>query len=299
VPDPSDLDVLFQQAVAAIDAGDLRTVERLLAEHPRLASERLQQPGEWLQAQVGRALDGFFARPWLLWFVAEDPVRRGTLPPNIGEIARAIAAAARAAGGPDLQEQLDHALRLVAWSSVAARCGVQLALIDVLVDAGADPAREVNNALVNGHADAARHLLERGAILTFAAAACLDRWDDLERMAPVTKPAQRRFAFVLAALNGRTDALRRMLAMGADVNAPSEALYPHGTPLHHAVCSGSIEAVRTLVEAGADPARADTAWNGTPLGWAEYYVETSEAGRKAGYRAIAGYLRSLPPAAVR
>ena len=61
-----------------------------------------------------------------------------------------------------------------------------------------------------------------------------------------------------------------MLEAGADVNRPSAGLYSHGTPLHHAVCSGSLATVRVLVEAGAGTAKRDTAWNGTPLGWAEH-----------------------------
>ena len=291
--DPSRNGDLFHQAVTAIDSGDLAGLQRLLADHPRLAAERLDGPAPWLRAQIGNALDGFFARPWLLWFVTEDPVRHGTLPDNIVAIAGAIIAAARQAAPETLQEQLDYALRLVAWSGVAAARGVQLALIDLLVDAGASPLNEVNNALVNGHTRAAEHLLERGARLTFAAAVCLERWDDMNRMAPDAKPVERRFAFVLAALNGKTESLRRMLALGVDVNEPSDALYSHGTPLHHAVCSGSLEAVQTLVEAGADVTRLDTAWNGTPLGWAEYYVETAEPERKARYAEIASWLRGV------
>jgi peptide-methionine (S)-S-oxide reductase len=96
-------------------------------------------------------------------------------------------------------------------------------------------------------------------------------------------------AFVLAALNGRADALRRMVELGADVNAKSEDLYAHATPLHHAVCSGSLEAVTALVEAGADLKTKDTAWDATPLGWAEHYVEERETGN---WRAIEAYLRA-------
>ena len=83
----SILDPLFRDAVAAIDAGDLPGLERLLAAHPALVVERLDDPGAWLRAQVGDALDGFFQRPYLLWFVAEDPVRNGRLPGNIAQAA--------------------------------------------------------------------------------------------------------------------------------------------------------------------------------------------------------------------
>jgi peptide-methionine (S)-S-oxide reductase len=291
--DPSPPGDVFREAVAAIDAGDLATLRRILAACPNVAAERLDGPAPWLRAEIGNALDGFFARPYLLWFVAEDPARRGRLPDNIVPIAAAIIEAARISGPETLQEQLDYALRLVAWSGVAAARDVQIPLIDLLVDAGASPLDEVNNALVNGHTRAAEHLLERGGRLTFAAAVCLGRWGEMDRMAPGATPAQRSFALVLAALNGETESVRRMLALGVDVNQPSDALYAHGTPLHHAVCSGSIDAVRTLVEAGADVHRLDTVWNGTPLGWAEYYVDTVEPERKARYAEIAAWLRSV------
>src|SRR6058998_2180374 len=88
------LDSLFRDAVSAIDTGDVAELERLLTSHPELARERLQSPGGWLRDQVGGALDGFFQRPYLLWFVAEDPVRNGRLPANIAAVARAIIDAA-------------------------------------------------------------------------------------------------------------------------------------------------------------------------------------------------------------
>jgi hypothetical protein len=71
--------------------------------------------------------------------VAEDPVRRGTLAPNIIAIARLIIDAARCAAASSLQEQIDTTLRLVSWSWIARQCGVQIGLIDVLLDAGASP----------------------------------------------------------------------------------------------------------------------------------------------------------------
>lgn len=266
------LDALFQRAVAAIDDGDVGELELLLAANPELVRERLESPGPWLTDNVGRAVDGFFKRPYLLWFVAEDPVRNGRLPANIAAVARTIIDAGRREGVLSLKEQLDYALTLVAWSGVAAECGVQRDLIDVLIEAGANPDGNPNNALVNGHFAAAEHLVKRGARLTLAAALCLDRWDDVDSLLATTSPRKKQFALVLAALNGKGEALRRMTRDGVDVNARSEDLYSHGTPLHHAVCSGSLEAVEVLVEAGADRSARDSAWDGTPLDWAEYYL---------------------------
>src|SRR2546426_811087 len=95
---PETLDSLFREAVSAIDAGDVTTLERLLASHPRLVRDRLDAPGAWLRDQVGGALDGFFQRPYLLWFVAEDPTRSGTLPGNIAQVTRRIIETAKREG---------------------------------------------------------------------------------------------------------------------------------------------------------------------------------------------------------
>ena len=282
----------FREAVAAIDHGDVVVLGALLDAHPTLATDRLESTPEWLREEVGQAADGFFTRPYLLWFVAEDPVRTGRVPDNVTEVIKRIVAAAGSRNAPTLQEQLDTTLRLVCWSGIAAQCGRQLEMIDALLDGGAVPAKNQNNALVNGHLAAARHLLARGATPTLASAACLDRWEEAARLVEGASPAQRQFALVLAALNGRPAGVKWMLEHGSSVNVPSDDLYSHGTPLHHAVCSGSLEAVRALVEAGADLSRPDTAWHATPLGWAEYYVENARPDRKPGYEAIASYLRS-------
>jgi peptide-methionine (S)-S-oxide reductase len=287
------LDAAFRDAVTAIDAGDVAKLKGLIDANPALVRERLESPGQWLRDQVGGALDGFFQRPYLLWFVAEDPVRNGTLPTNIADVARAIIDAARREAASSLQEQLDYALTLVSWSWIARERGVQIELIDALVDAGAHLGGNPNNALVNGNVAAAEHLVKRGAPLTLATALCLGRWDDVDRLLESATDEQKRFSFVLSALTGNAAALRRMIAAGVDPNAPSENLYSHGTPLHHAVCSGSLEAVRVLVEAGADRSATDAAWNGTPLGWAEYYVDDAKTDdKRKQYRVIAEYLRT-------
>lgn len=286
------LDRLFRQAVSAIDSGDVTTLERLLAEHPRLVRERLKAPGAWLRDSVGGALKRFFRQPYLLWFVAEDPVRNGKLPGNIGQVTRVIIRAAEREGAETLPEQLNYALRLVAWSGVAAEYGVQIELIDILVDAGASPDGVAENALVNGHVAAAERLIERGASLTLATALCLGRWRDARRLAEDASANDKKDALVLAALNGNAEALRTLIDVGVDLNTPSTNIYSHATPLHHAVCSGSLDAVKVLVEAGADLRTRDRVERATALGWAEYYRgehKTDERGQHFGE--IAAYLR--------
>jgi Ankyrin repeats (3 copies) len=296
------LDALFHQSVCAIDAGDMTTLEHLLATHPELTHQRLEAPGAWLRDQVGGALDGFFQKPYLLWFVAEDPVRNAKLPGNIAQITRTIIKAAESKGAQHLQEQLDYALRLVCWSWISRECDVQIELIDVLVDAGASlDGRTVyqgrcgthcDSAIFNGNFAAAERLLERGATVTLSTALCLGRWSDVEHLARTATLAEKQDAFVLAALNGRAEALGRMLALGVDPTTVSAQNYSHATALHHAVCSGSIDAVKVLVEAGADLTRRDSVYHGTPLGWAGYYEEEQKGKSRAKqFKEIAAYLR--------
>src|SRR5437660_12667541 len=192
--DSARQDAGFREAVSAIDAGDLAKLEGLAAANPALVRDRLELPGAWLRDMIGRALDGFFRRPYLLWFVAEDPVRNGRLPENIASVARAIVDHARRQAARNLQEQLDVALTLVSWSWIARQCGVQVALVDVLVDAGANLDGNANNALVNGNVAAAEHLVERGAPLTLATALCLERWPEVERLLQTTSEEQLQFA---------------------------------------------------------------------------------------------------------
>jgi hypothetical protein len=281
------IDVLFRQAVSAIDAGDMNMLEQLLIIHPLLVRERLHAPGDWLRDKVGKTLDGFFRQPYLLWFVAEDPVRNGRLPGNIVEITRTIVQAAQRQQVASLAEQLDYALLLTAWSRVAHNAGVQIELMDVLIDADASPKGVANNALINGHFAAAAHAIQRGDPLTLASALCLEHWDAVPALATAANPGQRQFSLILTALNGRAEAIARLIPYGVDINGRCPDLHSHGTALHHAAVSGSLDAVKVLIEAGADINAIDTAWNGTPLGWAIY----------GKHDAIADYLRSVTPSA--
>jgi peptide-methionine (S)-S-oxide reductase len=288
------IDQLFQHAVALIGTGDVGALDQLLTDHPEVARERLTAPGPWLRDKVGGALDGFFKDPYLLWFVSEDVPFHDHLPQNIAEVTRAILRSAR--GAPGLQEQLDSALRMVCWSGIAQRCGVQIELIDTLLAAGASPDGGPDNALVNGHVAAAEYLAARGAELTLGSAVCLGRWNDARRLIATASESEKQFALVFSALNGKADAVKWMVEAGADVNRPSRDLYAHGTPIHHAVCSGSLPTVRALIEAGANPSARDAAWNGTPLGWAEHYLcERKDADSQERYGAIADYLGTQRP----
>jgi hypothetical protein len=234
----------FEAAVAAIDAGDLSALRDL--------------PPHLLHARLENGRDDYFARPYLLWFVAENPIRNGTLPANIVEVTRVLLDAGA--------EGRDYTLALVVSGQVSRECGVQLELIDVLVDAGADP-NCLDPALAHRENAAAERLLERGARETLVASVCLGRPYDLS----TTTAEERQVAFSGAALHGRVDALRALLAAGVDVNAFNPPnWHSHSTALHSAVDSGNVEAMLLLAGAGADLTIEDTIFHATPRGWASY-----------------------------
>lgn len=275
-------DERFCEAVAAIDAGDLQGLFHQLTAYPLLAGERLETPGAWLRDQVGDALEGYFHRPYLLWFVAGNPVRDEPLPANIDRIATLLIEAASRVDADSLQQQLDYALGLTVTGRIASESGVQIALMDALIDGGAQPGSGVG-ALGAANLEAAAHLLERGGELTLAGALCLGRDDDTERLAREATHEQRQIALVAAAVNGNARALATLIGIGVDLDAYSIVIHPHATALHQAVAADSLDAVETLVEAGARVDIRDRIYNGTPLQWAEY----------GGHTAIAEYLRDL------
>ncbi|GMK37833.1 hypothetical protein PCCS19_08870 [Paenibacillus sp. CCS19] len=266
----------FLEAVQAIDAGDAERLKQLLAANPSLLEER---------ADTGE--EGYFHHPYLLWFTAGNPIRgNGDVPSNTDEIVRIILAAAERERVDSLQEQLDYTLMLVSSGCAARQCGMQHKLIDVLLDAHADPQTAALPALAHRETAAVRQLLARGASLTLPVASAIGPLDgcEYERLIAQADAQERQLALAAAALYGNAPALARLLAAGVDLNAYSPAsFHAHATALHHAVDSGSLEAVRLLVDAGADVRLPDRLFGGTPLGWADHM----------GRLQIAAFLRSL------
>lgn len=274
---------LFREAIAALDAGDGQALDRLLTDNPVLAGLRLDTPAE-----------GYFSLPYLLWFIADNPIRRGKLAPNIVELAGIILHQIKLHAPHTLQFQLDYALGLVATGRIPRECGVQPALIDWLIDNGATPGNGIG-ALAHGNPEAARQLIARGGRMTLAAAAGLGEMATAIRLLPDADTKERQLALVIAAFYGRTEMLSWLLAQGVDPNVyPEEAsgFHTHATALHQAVSSGSPEAVRLLTGAGANTTLRDRIYQGTPLGWAEHLLseETTPAG-KASLTLIAEHLR--------
>ena len=230
----------------------------LLKQHPGLSGQRAVFQGR-----------NYFQNPTLLEFVAENPIRHGTLPANILEVTRVVldAGVERAA--------LNETLVLVATGSVARECGAQLPLIDLLCDRGADPNSAVQIAAVLGELEAAEALLERGARLELPVAAALGRVEDARRLMPGATSAERHLALSVSADQGHPEIVRALLDAGEDPNRYNPVGgHSHATPLHQAAGAGHEEVVKLLVERGARIDMKDILWHGTPADWAKHGSKT-------------------------
>jgi peptide-methionine (S)-S-oxide reductase len=275
---------LFGQAVEALDTGNLPLLKKLIKKHPSLITERLDSP-----------TGDYFDNPYLVWFVADNPIRNGKLPDNIVEITTMLAAAVKQYAPDTAAQQLDYALGLVATGRIPRESGHQLEMMDVLIDAGAKPGSG-KGALAHGNAEAAKHLIERGGKLTLSTAVGLERMYDVNRLLPLATLAERITALATAAFCGNVTMLTHLLKAGVDPNGYPEkegGFHSHATPLHQAVASGSLTCVKLLLEAGAKTDARDTIYHGTPLGWAKYMqTETDDEGMRKKYQVIEEYLSS-------
>lgn len=222
---------------------------------------------------------GYFHNPSLLAFCAENPIRNGRLPSTIVDAARVVLDA-----GQDT-EVVHYTLALVCSGRIARECGMQVPLIELLCDYGAEPNRAILAALTHGEFAAVDALLRRGATLDLPTAAATGRLAETRSLLAGASSEARHQALALAAQHGRVETLRLLLDAGEDPNRYNPPnCHPHTVPLHQAVCYGHEAAVRLLVERGARLDVRDTMFEGTPLGWAEYCNQPK----------ITAYLRALP-----
>jgi ankyrin repeat protein len=255
----------FEAASSAIVSGDTEKLRRLLRAHPRLARARSTR-------EHGATL---------LHYVSANGVEgyRQLSPPNSGEIAEIlIAAGADVDATADVYEGKCTALGLVATSSPPFAAGVQRQVIDVLLQHGArmdlpgsvgHDGFLVQGCLANGQPEAAEYLASRGAPLDLESAAGLGRVEDVKRL--TTRASRKKIiaAFSLACAYGRAAVVEALLAAGG-VNVDTE-LKSHGsghTGLHVAAFHGQLDAVKVLLQHGAQIEQIDQTWKTPPLAWA-------------------------------
>ena len=246
-------DPVFRRGVELLDAGDAAGLRAHLKQHPDLTRRRVLFEG-----------GNYFQNPTLLEFIAENPTRHGKLPRNIVEVAKVILDA-----GVE-QSALNDALILVVTGRVVRECQVQVPLINLVCDRGADPNSAVHAALHDG-AEAVNALISRGARVDLPVAAALGNIDNARRLLPSAASRDRHLALALAAQFGHVEIVWLLLDAGEDPSRYNpEGCHSHSTPLHQAALAGHLQVVRLLVERGAKLDLKDILWQGTPADWAKH-----------------------------
>ncbi len=90
------IDPIFLQAVEAIDSGEIALLEDLLTQNKYLVRRRLDYPEP-----------GYFQNPYLLWFVADNPIRVEKLATNIVDITQLLNLLMKHEASHTAQPQLD------------------------------------------------------------------------------------------------------------------------------------------------------------------------------------------------
>lgn len=246
----------FESAVEAIVSGDQAALRTLLQEHPGVVQARSAKPH----------------RSTLLHYVSANGVEdvRQKTPGNIVEIARILLAA-----GSDVSAESEAyggrstALNLTATSVHPERAGVQLALLQLLIDHGAKldagGRSDVNTCLANGRGEAARFLAEKGAAVDFEGAAGVGRFDLVRSLFDSASEQQKLDGFAWASQFGHTGIVEFLVAKGI----PADAKLRRGsTGLHWASHGAHSAIVKLLLDGGAPTDIRDESFHGTPLDWA-------------------------------
>ena len=262
----------FEQALAAMDAGDLADLRRVLAAHPQVVHERADSNA--------RPYDGYFHGATLLHHVAGNPIR-GPLPANIVEIARTLIEAgadvmALCGNGPAQPGSGGTVMGLVASGAPMAESGLYRPMIDLLLASGYrfdDEPRLLAVCLYHTvecqkQREVGEYLAAKGAKVDLVFAAALGRTDLVSNL--IAADGRVAEALVWAAMNGRDATITQLLDLGADVNGRATVSGHAITPLHGAAWAGWVDTAALLLRRGADIGLTDSTYAGTPVGWAAY-----------------------------
>jgi hypothetical protein len=277
------IDPGFRQAVEAIDTGEVTKLKNLVETNPRLIKDKLINHEE-----------GYFKDPYLLYFIADNPIRNDKLPVDILEMTSFLIQQVKENAPESFYQQINYTLGLVATGRIPAESGLQLELMDMLIDAGAAPGDGLS-ALAHGNKTAASHLIKRGGKINLGTAVGLDyNKEDISGLILQATEDEKITALTVAAFYGNAEMVSFLLSKGFNPNGFPQRIsgfHSHATPLHQAISSGSLEAVMLLVDAGAELNSIDKIYGGNPIEWARHtQAEPSDEDVINRYREIEAYL---------
>ncbi len=263
----------FESAADAIVTGDVATLVRLLRENPDLIRHR--------SARVHRAT--------LLHYVGANGFEnyRQKTPKNAVEVVKILLKAGAEVDALADTYGMSTTLGLVATSVHPERAGVQIALLETLLDCSAAVDGTPGGwspliaALHNGRGQAAAFLAQRGARLNLEGAAGVGRLDvvksffneDGSLKANATR-AQMESGFMWACEYGRNSVVDFLLQKGVDLLAQANT---GETGLHWAVIGGQLDTIKLLLARGAS-LEARNVYGGTALGQALWSAINGDPG---------------------
>jgi hypothetical protein len=234
----------FEAAADAIVRGDEQTLQQLLRRHPGLIHARSTREHN----------------ATLLHYVSANGVEnyRQKSPPNAARITAVLLAAGAAVDAEaNVYGGGCTALGLVATSTPPRHAGVQIPVIDVLLEAGAQiehpdlagkGADAIYACLANGCPEAAAYLAERGGRVGLIGAAGIGRLDVVRELAPEADASRREMALRYAAGYGQRGVVEFLLDSGVNVDGH------HGdgrTALYYAALGKHDDVVQLLRDRGA------------------------------------------------
>ncbi len=262
----------FDDALAALDAGDIDRLRRLLHAHPDLVHAR---------TNLGPPYD-YVTGATLLHFVARNPMRPEPVPHNLVAIAQLLLEAGADVNASTLGPGGGTTMGLLITSKQASDANISGRLMDLLLRYGAEVELTLTLPLANHAPRAAEKMIELGAKVDVCAAAALGRLDLLRdcfdasghlRARPMrngramTQRDAIGLALLFAYVNQQRDAVDFVLEHDGNWNMTG---VNNGTALHRAAWTGDLSMVQRLVAKGADITNRENPFTATPLSWAQH-----------------------------
>lgn len=266
----------FDEALAALDAGDVERLGALISADPSLVRARTNLAPPY----------HYFTGATLLHHVAGNPGRDNPLPENIIDVARLLLDRGADVLAVTLGPNGGDTMGLLTTSAQASNRRLTGPLMDLLLERGArlDVTSDgcMDGSLANHAPRAAEKMIDLGARPDLFAVAALGRVDLLPALFDEDgtllslprrhgKEMSSRDAIGLAMLYAyvrqQPDAVDFLLEKDGNWNMTG---VNNGAALHRAAWSGDLEMVQRLVAKGADISNRDNPFVSTPLGWAEH-----------------------------